>query len=54
MSTDPAARSDDEFVQEIFKPVEKLLAKEDEELKRVDEIIREAERKSKPARDPEP
>jgi hypothetical protein len=47
MSTDPLDRSDEDVVKRLLKPVEELLAREDEELKKVDELIREAERKSK-------
>jgi hypothetical protein len=54
MSADPTARSDDEIAKELCKPIEDLLAKEDEEIKRVDEIIHEAERKAKRILDPEP
>jgi hypothetical protein len=54
MNTDPVFRSDDEIAKEIFKPIEDLLAKGDEELKEVDEVIREAEKKSKPVLNPEP
>ncbi|HYT95646.1 MAG TPA: hypothetical protein VEL76_43405 [Gemmataceae bacterium] len=54
MSIDPEPRSDDEIAKEILKPIEEMLAKEDEELKKVDEIIREAERKSKAVFGPEP
>jgi hypothetical protein len=54
MSTDPLDRSDDDVANDILKPVEELLAKEDEELNKVDELIREAERKSKPIVHPEP
>jgi hypothetical protein len=53
MSTDPAARSDDEIAEEIVKPLEDLLAKEDEELKKAEEIIRAAESKAKRVLDPE-
>jgi hypothetical protein len=34
--------------------MEELVAREDEELKKVDELIREAESKSKPILHPEP
>jgi hypothetical protein len=54
MSIDPSARSDEEIVGEILEPIEEVLARGDEELKKVDELIREAERKSKPILDPEP
>jgi hypothetical protein len=54
MSPDPSDLSDEDVTREVFKPIEELLAKEDEELKKVDELIREAERKSKPILDPEP
>jgi hypothetical protein len=54
MSTDPVARSDDEIAEEIVKPIEDLLAREDEELKKVDEIMREAEGKCKGILEPEP
>jgi hypothetical protein len=54
MSVDPNNRSDDDVVREVLKPMEEILAREDEELKKVDELIREAERKSKPILHPEP
>jgi hypothetical protein len=54
MNTDPVFRSDDEIAKEILKPIDELLAKGDEELKKVDEVIHEAEKKSKPVLDPEP
>jgi hypothetical protein len=53
MSTDPLDRSEEDVAKEIFKPIEELIAKEEEELKKVDEEIHEAERKSKPVLDPE-
>jgi hypothetical protein len=54
MSMDPRDRSDDDVAREILKPIDELLAREDEELKNVDEVIREAERKSQPILHPEP
>ena len=54
MSIDPLGRSDDDVAREVVKPMEEILAKEDEELKKVDELISEAERKSKPILHPEP
>jgi hypothetical protein len=54
MSIDPWDRSDDEAAGEILKPLEEVLAKEDEELKKVDELIREAESKSQHMLHPEP
>jgi hypothetical protein len=53
MSIDPTNQSDEDVARDIFKPVEELLAKEAEELEKMDEIIHEAERKSKPVLDPE-
>jgi hypothetical protein len=47
MSSDLTNRSDDEVVREVSKPIEELLTKADEELKKVDELIAEAERKRK-------
>jgi hypothetical protein len=52
MSVDQVDRSDDDVAREILKPVEELLARDDEELKKADELIREAESKSKPILDP--
>jgi hypothetical protein len=54
MSTDPLEQSGEDVAKEVFKPIEELLAKEVEELKEVDEVIHEAERKAKPVLDPEP
>jgi hypothetical protein len=54
MSTDPEARSDEDIVKEIVKPIEELLAREDEELKKMDETIREVEQKGKAVLHPEP
>lgn len=54
MNLGPCGRSDDDIVKEAVKPLEELLAREDEELKKVDELIREAEWKSKPILHPEP
>jgi hypothetical protein len=54
MSSDPSHRSEDDVARELLKPIEELLAKEDEELKKLDELISEAERKSKPILHPEP
>jgi hypothetical protein len=53
MSIGPEYQTDDEVAEEILKPVEDILAKEAEELKKADEIIREAERQAKPILDPE-
>jgi len=54
MSSDPMARSNEEIAKEILKPLEDLLAREEEELTKADEMIREAERKSQPILHPEP
>jgi hypothetical protein len=54
MSTDPLDRSEDDVAKEMLKPFDVCLAKEDEELKKLDELIREAERKSKSMYQPEP
>jgi hypothetical protein len=54
MSVDLTGQSPDDIAREIFKPIEELLARENAELKQVDELIREAVRKSKPVLDPEP
>ena len=54
MSIDPRNRSDDDIVREVLKPMEEILAGEEEELKKVDERINEAERKGKPILHPEP
>jgi hypothetical protein len=54
MSIDPSARPDDEVEAELLEPVEEVLAQEDEELKKADELIREAERKTKRIFHPEP
>jgi hypothetical protein len=40
-----ADRFDQDVVQKVLKPFEEVLAKEDLELKKVDEAIREAESK---------
>ena len=53
MSTDPLGRSDEDAVNEVFKPIEDTLVSQEEEVKRLDELIREAERKSKAVLDPE-
>jgi hypothetical protein len=53
MSIDPD-RSDDDVAKEILKPMEEFLAREDEELKKVDAHIREAERKSEQMLHPKP
>jgi hypothetical protein len=44
MSINPG-RSDDDVVKELLKPIEEVLAREDEELKMVDERFHEAESK---------
>ena len=44
MSFDPD-RSDDDVVKGILRPIEEVLAREDEELKMVDERFHEAESK---------
>jgi hypothetical protein len=54
MSIDPSGRSDEEIAKELVKPLDELLAKEDEELKKVDELIQEAEWKEKQVYHPEP
>jgi hypothetical protein len=54
MSTDSLDRSEDGVVKEWLKPLRDLLAKEDAELKEVDELIREAERKTKSMYQAEP
>jgi hypothetical protein len=54
MSIDPRNRSDDEVVKEVLKPMEEILAGEDEGLKTVDGLINEAERKGKRILHPEP
>ena len=53
MSIDPD-RSDDDVMKEVLKPIEEVLAREDEELKKVDEVIREAECKCQHMFHPEP
>jgi hypothetical protein len=53
MSTPLSDRSNEDIAREILKPLTDLLAKQDEELKRMDEQIREAERKAKAALHPE-
>jgi hypothetical protein len=53
MSDFPSSRSDDDVAKEVLKPVEEMLAQEIEDLKKADELIREAERKAKPILDPE-
>jgi hypothetical protein len=52
MSSDLTNRSDDEVVREVSKPIKELLSKADEELKKVDELMAEAERKRKAVYDP--
>jgi hypothetical protein len=54
MSIDPLHQSDENIAAEILKPMEELIAKENEELKKADELIREAERKSQPILHPGP
>ena len=54
MSVDPRNRSDDDIVREVLKPMEEILAGEEEELKKMDELIDEAERKGKRILHPEP
>ena len=54
MNIDPRNRSDDDVVKEVLKPMEEILAREDEELKKVDELINDAKRKGKPILHPEP
>ena len=53
MSNYPFDRSGDDIAKELLKPLERILAEEDEKLKKVDALIQEAERKSKPVLDPE-
>ena len=48
MNIDPSYRSDEDVTKEILQPVEKILDSNDEELKKLDGIIREAEQKCKP------
>jgi hypothetical protein len=50
----PSERSNEDIAQEILKPWEELVAKENEELQKADERIQEAERKAKPIIDPQP
>jgi hypothetical protein len=54
MSIDPMNRSDDDVVREALEPMEEILATEEEELKKMDELINEAERKGKRILHPEP
>ena len=54
MSSDPINRSDVDIVKEIEKPIRELLRKADEELKKVDELMDEAERKRKVVYHPGP
>jgi hypothetical protein len=54
MSTDSLDRSEDGVVKEWLKPLHDLLAKEDAELKEVDELIREAESKTRSMYQAEP
>ena len=54
MSTLLSDRSNEDIAREILKPLTDLLAREDEALKKVDEQIREAERKAKAVLHPEP
>jgi hypothetical protein len=51
---DPLDRSDEDVTKELCQPLEELLAKADEKLKKVDELIHEAEGKGKPVLNPEP
>jgi hypothetical protein len=53
MTTDPADQSANKETEKTIKPIEELFAKDDEKHKKVEELIREAERKSKPILDPE-
>jgi hypothetical protein len=53
MSIDPDW-SDDDVVKGILRPIEEVLAREDEELNKVDEAIREAESKCQHMFHPEP
>ena len=53
MSIDPG-RSDDDVAKVILKPIEEVLAREDEELKKVGEVIRGAEGKCQHMLHPEP
>jgi hypothetical protein len=46
-------RSDEDITEELVQPLKELLAREDEALKKANEMIREAERKAKAALDPE-
>jgi len=54
MSSDMTNRSNDDVVREVSKPIKELLSKADEELKKVDELIDEAERKRKSVYHPGP
>jgi hypothetical protein len=47
-------RSDDDVVKKLLKPIEEVLAREDEELKKVDERLHEAESKCQHVLHPEP
>ena len=53
MSADLTGQSPDDIAREIFKPIMELLAREDEALRQVDELIRLAASKSKPVLDPD-
>jgi hypothetical protein len=52
MSTPLSHRSNEDIAREIVKPLEERLARADEVLQKVDDLIREAEQKSKPMLDP--
>jgi hypothetical protein len=52
MNTPLSDRSNEVIAREILKPLEERLAKGDEVLHKLDELIHEAEQKSKPVLDP--
>jgi archaellum component FlaC len=55
MSTDPEGRSEHNEAADPIENIDQFLAKADDDLKRLDEEIREAEKKSKAViREPEP
>jgi hypothetical protein len=52
MNTQLTDRSSEDIAREILKPLEERLAKDDELLQKMDELIREAEQKSRAVLDP--
>ena len=52
MSTPLSNRSSEDLAREIVKPLEEQLARDDEVLREMDELIRAAEQKSKAVLDP--